>query len=162
MTSRALVVPALAAVIILTGCTAAEQPSSEGSSASGGPLADWTPMAKSPRPTATSTPAPAPAPAPAPEPAPAAETFVTKVEFLGSGEATVVYNREGTQVQENVTLPYEHVYRTGEYDLSDPYLAAGTASLSGGNAGCRITLNNQVVDEVLPTPSQTSALCSTL
>ncbi|MFJ2355118.1 hypothetical protein [Frigoribacterium sp. NPDC087798] len=160
MTSRALVVPVLAALLILTGCTTADQPSSEGSSASGGPSADWTPMAKSPRPTATST--PAPAPAPAPEPTPTAETFVTKVEFLGSGEATVVYNREGTQSQENVTLPYEHVYRSGEYDLSDPYLAAGTASLSGGNAGCRITLNNQVVDEILPTPTQTSAFCTTL
>ena len=161
MSSRALVVPAFAALLILTSCTTAEKPLSEGPSASGGPSADWTPMAKSPRPTATSMPETAPASAPALEPSAVAETFVTKVEFLGSGEATVVYNREGTQNQENVTLPFEHVYRTGEYDLSDPYIAAATASLSGGNAGCRITVNNRVVHEILPTPTQTSALCDT-
>ena len=160
MTPRALVVPVLAALLVLTSCTSRDQPMSEGSSTSGGPSADWTSMPKSPRPTATTT--PVPVPAPAPSPAPVGEVFVTKVEFLGSGEATVVHNREGTQIQENVTLPYEHVYRSGEYDLSDPYLAAGTASLSGGNAGCRITVNNQVVDEILPIPTQTSALCTTL
>jgi len=86
---------------------------------------------------------------------------VTKVEFLGSGSATVVYSREGTTSQEDVTLPYEHVYSSGEYDLSDPYLSAGTISLAGGNAGCRITVNNRVVHEVLPTPAQISALCDT-
>jgi hypothetical protein len=163
MTSRALIGPALIALLILTGCTAADQTPSAGRSTTDGPSADWTAMPKSPRPTATearkSVPAPAPAPAPAPTPTP--ETFVTKVEFLGSGSATVVYSREGTTSQEDVTLPYEHVYRTGDYDLSDPYMSAGTVSLSGGNVGCRITVNNRVVHEVLPTPAQVSALCDT-
>ena len=162
MTSRAFVAPALAAVLILTGCTSTEHPSGVSASLSGELSAGWTAMPRSPRHTATAGPASKPAPAPTPAPTPTAETFVTKVEFLGSGEATIIYNREGTQSQENVTLPYEHVYRSSEYYLSDPYLAAGTTSLSGGNAGCRITVNNQVVDELLPTPTQTSAFCTTL
>jgi hypothetical protein len=161
MTTRALIGPVLAALLILTGCTAADQTPSAGPSATDGPSADWTAMPKSPRPTATEARKSVPAPAPAPAPAPTPETFVTKVEFLGTGSATVVYSREGTTSQEDVTLPYEHVYRTGEYDLSDPYMSAGTVSLSGGNVGCRITVNNRVVHEILPTPAQVTASCDT-
>lgn len=157
MTRSALIIPALVAFLIV-GCTSVEAPESRPSSS--GPSADWTPLPKSARPTADPRTSP-PAPAPAVEATADATVYVTKVEFLGSAKATVVYNREGTQRQENVSLPYEHIYGGGTYDLSDPYLAAGTVSLSGEGVGCRITVNNVIVDEILPTSAQTSVLCDT-
>jgi hypothetical protein len=139
----------------LTGCagTAALAPVSSTSSdtRTAAPSAPASPVPRTAEPTI--------------EPDPIPESFVTKYEFLGEGSANIVYVRDGSQViQEVVTLPYEMVLNDGPNPtIGNPYLSGSASYTQDGDlVGCRLTRNNVVIDEVLPTTGSISAQCNSL
>lgn len=147
---------ALLAMTMLAGCGAVTVPDADSSSSVIKESVIETPQA------APEAVVEVPAPAATPTPPPAPVVYVTSVDLLGEGAATIVWNINGTQNQTDVTLPYSVVISSGETArLDDPYVAAGAVATAGGYTGCRITVNNVVVDEVLPQATQMSALCDT-
>lgn len=122
---------------------------------------EFSPRSASPSaaPTRISTPSPTATPPVAEAPT----SYVTKYEFLGAGRANIVYVRQGSNIiQEQVDLPHEIVLNEGTSPTpSDLYLSASAGYAAEGDiVGCRITLNNVVVKEVLPSPGSISAMCT--
>ena len=109
----------LVLVAALAGCTV---PGAEAESAE-----DNSPSI-TPTPTADVEIVDIPGPA-APTPPPVPMVYVTSVDLLGEGAATIIWNVNGTQNKADVTLPYSVVISSGETArVDDPYVAAGAVA----------------------------------